>query len=80
MKKYSRDGTPIQGLLYRLGCANKDLWGLCAPIFNIVELLPVIFGGIRNNWYQSYNSTIIEIGAQRPQSGPIAWPILYSCW
>ena len=36
MKKYSRDGTPIQGLLYRLGCANKDLWGLCAPIFIIV--------------------------------------------
>jgi hypothetical protein len=28
--------------------------------------------GIRNNWYQFYNSTIIEIGAQRPQSGPIA--------
>ena len=36
MKKYSRDGTPIQGLLYRLGCANKDLWGLCTPIFTIV--------------------------------------------
>ena len=30
--------------------------------------------GLRNNWYQSYNSTIIEIGAQRPQIGSIAWP------
>jgi hypothetical protein len=28
----------------------------------------------RNNWYQSYNSTIIEIGLQKSQSGPIAWP------
>ena len=40
----------------------------------IVGLLPVIFWGLRNNWYQSYNCTIIEIGAQRPQSCPIAWP------
>ena len=30
--------------------------------------------GLKNNWYQSYNCTIIEIGAQKPQSGPIAWP------
>ena len=43
----------------------------------IVELLPVIFWGVRNNWYQSYNSTVIEIGAQFPQSGPIAWPNVY---
>ena len=21
---------------YKIGCANKDLWGLCAPIFIIV--------------------------------------------
>ena len=40
----------------------------------IVGLLPVIFWGLRNNWYQSYNCTIIEIGAQRSQSCPIAWP------
>ena len=44
----------------------------------IVGLLPVIFWGLRNNWYQSYNCTIIEIGAQRPQSCPIAWPIKYT--
>ena len=37
-------------------------------------MLPVIILGLRNNWYQSYNSTITEIGAQKPQSGPIAWP------
>ena len=37
-------------------------------------LLPVIFLGVRNNWYQSYNSTIIEIAEQKSQSGPIAWP------
>ena len=43
------------------------------PLYN-VELLPVVFWGVRNNWYQSYNSTIIEIGAQKSQSGPIAWP------
>ena len=42
----------------------------------IVGLLPVIFLGVRNNWYQSYNSIIIEIGAQKTQSGPIAWPNL----
>ena len=30
--------------------------------------------GVRNNWYHSYNSIIIEIGAQKSQSGPIAWP------
>ena len=42
-----------------------------------VELLPVIFWGIRNNWYQSYDFTIIEIGAQKSQSGPIAWPNHY---
>ena len=23
-------------LVWTLGCANKDLWGLCAPIFIIV--------------------------------------------
>ena len=40
----------------------------------IVGLIPVIFWGVRNNWYQSYNSTMIEIGAQKSQSGPIAWP------
>ena len=45
-----------------------------ARVRYIVELLPVIFGGIRNNWYQSYNTTIIEIGAQKSQSGPIALP------
>ena len=27
---------------------------------------------MRNN--QSYDSTMIEIGAQKSQSGPIAWP------
>ena len=42
----------------------------------LVKLLPVIIFGLRNNWYQSYNFTIIEIGAQRSQSGPIAWPNL----
>ena len=57
-----------------LGCANKDLWGLCTPISIIVVYSK---SATRNNWYQSYNSTIIEIGAQRPQSGPIAWPSTY---
>ena len=38
---------------------------------------PVIFWGVRNNWHQSYNSTIIEIGAQKSQSGPNAWPNMY---
>ena len=60
-----------------VGCANKDLWGLCAPIFIIVvysRTATSYFWGLRNNWYQSYNCTIIEIGAQRPQSCPIAWP------
>ena len=36
--------------------------------------VPVIFWGVRNDRYHSYNSTIIEIGAQKSQSGPIAWP------
>ena len=44
----------------------------------IVGLLPITFWGLRNNWYQSYNCTIIKIGAQRPQSCPIAWPNLES--
>ena len=58
-----------------LGSANKDLWGLCAPISIIVVYSRTAisyFWGLRNNWYQCYDSTIIEIGAQRPQSGPIA--------
>ena len=31
---YMRHYNP--GLVYLLGCANKDLWALCAPIFIIV--------------------------------------------
>ena len=59
----------------RLGCANKDLWALCIPISTIVVYCrTTIFWGVRNNWYQSHSSTIIEIGAQKSQSGPIAWP------
>ena len=51
-----------QKVLFLLGCANKDLWALCAPIFIIVVYCKTaIFCGIRNNWYHSYNSTIIEI-------------------
>ena len=46
-------------------------------LWYIVELLPFIFWGVRYNWYQSYNSTIIEIGAQKSQSGPIARPNLW---
>ena len=57
------------------------IFGVFAHLFlslqYIVELLPVIFGGIRNKWYQSYNTTIIEIGAQKSQSGPIALPSGY---
>ena len=45
-----------------------------AKCASAVKLLPIIILGLRNNWCQSYNSTIVEIGAQRPQSGPIAWP------
>ena len=51
-----------------LGCANKDLWVLCAPIFIIVVYCKTAtryFWGVRNNWYHSYNSTTIEIGAQK---------------
>ena len=36
--------------------------------------------GAKQNWYQSYNSTITEIGAQRPQSGSIAWPSPRTMW
>ena len=64
-----------------LGCANKDLWALCAPVFTIVvycKTATIYFFGGRNNWYQSYNSTMIEIGAQKSQSGPIAWPTLHT--
>ena len=42
-------------------------------------MLPVIILGLRNKWYQSYNSIITEIGAQKPQSGPIAWPNVLYC-
>ena len=65
---------------YVLGCAN--LGPLRTYFYNcstyIVELLPVSFWKVRNNWCQSYNSTIIEIGAQKSQSGPIAWPKKYA--
>ena len=57
------------------------IFGAFAHLFLLlkykVELLTVILFGLKNNWYQSYNSTIIEIGAQMPQSGPIAWPTIY---
>ena len=46
----------------------------------IVELVLVIFLWVRNNWYESYNSTIIEIGAQKSQSGLIAWPNKHAKW
>ena len=65
-----------------LGCANKDLWALCTPIFIILvycRTATSYFLVVRNNWYQSYNSTIIEIGAQKSQSGPIAWPKYHTC-
>ena len=62
-----------------LGCANKGLWALCIPISIIVVYCrTTIFWGVRNNWYQSHSSTIIEIGAQKSQSGPIAWPNQHS--
>ena len=69
--------SKLQSRLLTLGCANQDLWALGAPIFIIVvycRTATSYFLGVRNNWYQSYNSTIIEIGAQKSQSGPIAWP------
>ena len=42
----------IKGTVYILGCAIKDLWGLCAnsEYCRIVVLPPVIPYTQRNNW------------------------------
>ena len=74
---YGNMGYQISRGGYKIDCAIR-IFGPFVHLFlqlqYIVKLLPFIFLGGRNNWYQSYNSTMIEIGAQKSQSGPIAWP------
>ena len=71
------NSRPLFTIIFKLKNDNfmtRDFSLLIEWVLTGVGLLPVIFWGLRNNWYQSYNCTIIEIGAQRPQSCPIAWP------